>query len=450
LRQKVTSLLVGGYILLCIILGGSSQSPWPGLALDLLGLVLISWAGLHWRTSREQSLSVGPYLLLLFGLLIVLVQLIPLPANLWSSLPGRADLAKSIEALGFPLQPLPISETPYTSVLTLFSLMPAIAAFVAVERLSPSPRVLAVAIVVGMLGGVFLGAAQVAGGQDSWANLYAIHSSGASGFFANHNHMATLLLVGIPMIAALVVSAKSDRKKTAFGRFGIGVAVLIVIIVGIVLTGTRAAIALAVPIVVASMALFPAMIRWRRIAFGVTAVTLVVAVAIVVANPIMSTTPDSIGTSNVSSRVQIWSTTAKAIRDSFPIGTGLGSFEQVYHAYENPESVGGSYVNHAHNDYLELILELGAAGLVLIVCALAWWVIAVVRIWRSSLSSPIARAATIATAAILAHSFVDFPIRTGAISAIFAVCVALMAQHRRPTLTRKPGESRPARHMTIG
>jgi len=154
--------------------------------------------------------------------------------------------------------------------------------------------------------------------------------------------------------------------------------------------------------------------------------------------------------SSVTSRSQIWSTTGQAIADSMPVGTGLGSFEQVYRHYEDPWQVRSEYVNHAHNDYLELILELGAPGAILILLFLVWWAIAAVRIWTSQLSTPFSRAATIVTGTILAHSIVDFPLRTAAISAIFTVSIAIMAQHLVRAPVARKGELRPSKHVTLG
>ena len=56
------------------------------------------------------------------------------------------------------------------------------------------------------------------------------------------------------------------------------------------------------------------------------------------------------------------STTVEIIKDSFPIGTGLGTFSTVYRRYEDPSRVTRQFANHAHNDYVEAVLELGAAG----------------------------------------------------------------------------------------
>ena len=113
-------------------------------------------------------------------------------------------------------------------------------------------------------------------------------------------------------------------------------------------------------------------------------------------------------------------------------------------------AVTSEYVNHAHNDYLELVLELGAAGAVLIVLFLGWWAVAATRVWTSTLSTPFGRAATIATAAILAHSIVDYPLRTGALMAVFGAAIALMAQRSRSAPENKRSDLRPARHVKLG
>jgi O-antigen ligase len=113
-----------------------------------------------------------------------------------------------------------------------------------------------------------------------------------------------------------------------------------------------------------------------------------------------------------------------------PFGSGLGSFQSVYPLYERPDQVTITFVVHAHNDYAELILELGVAGIILILLFLAWWCGAVWRVWRTAEASPFARAAAIASAAVLIHSLVDFPLRTEAIATLFGMCLALLADSR--------------------
>lgn len=425
MRQRLPSIIVALYLLLCILLGGSGQGLWRNLALQLLGIGLIALATV--RPAARETKDADPlfiYLLLGLGLVVVLLQLLPLPA--------------------------PMSRDPYRSVLTLFGLIPALAMFFAVKLLQPSGRWLAFAIALGMAGSIALGALQVASGPKSWAYLYEFTNTGAVGTFANRNHLGTLLLVGIPFATALLVSSRGDRGGSRQGRVTIAAAALMLVGAGIVLNGSLAAIALALPVLLASAALVPAAARWRRVALPLSGLALVAAVAVIAMNPIASVA-SSLGIStSVQSRTDIWSRTSEAVQEHLPWGSGLGTFEPIYRQHEDPAAVNAEYVNHAHNDYLELALELGLPGILLMLLFLAWWALAAVKAWTSPLSTPFGRAATIASAAILAHSAVDYPLRTGAIAAIFGAAIALMAQRQRSGEEQGGSKSRRARHVSIG
>ena len=141
--------------------------------------------------------------------------------------------------------------------------------------------------------------------------------------------------------------------------------------------------------------------------------------------------------------------TAKAIRDFMPWGSGLGSFRSIYQLYESRDHITSTYVVHAHDDYVELALETGVAGVLLMIAFLVWWIRAARDAWRQGDGGAYARAASIASAAILIHSLVDFPLRTAAISAVFAMCLALLID-RRAEVARKESDLWPTRHVVLG
>jgi O-antigen ligase len=128
--------------------------------------------------------------------------------------------------------------------------------------------------------------------------------------------------------------------------------------------------------------------------------------------------------------------TIEAARAYMPIGSGLGTFVPVYGMFEKPEdTVADAYVNHAHNDALELWLDTGAVGLVLMGIFVAWFVLRSVKIWRGDpplgareIDWALARAGTLVVALVVAHSFVDYPLRTGAMMAIMAFACALLIE----------------------
>ena len=98
------------YLFLCLIAGGSVQSVWANLALQLLAIAIIGWALVGHRRSSDWT-PAGRQLLVLIlaAATLIAVQLIPLPAGLWSGLPGRAPIAEGYQILGYPLPSLPIS-----------------------------------------------------------------------------------------------------------------------------------------------------------------------------------------------------------------------------------------------------------------------------------------------------------------------------------------------------
>jgi O-antigen ligase len=127
--------------------------------------------------------------------------------------------------------------------------------------------------------------------------------------------------------------------------------------------------------------------------------------------------------------------TIEAAKAYMPLGSGVGTFVPVYAMFEKPEGLSDAYVNHAHNDALEVWLETGALGIVLMVLFVIWLVRRSVEIWRSTppngasaLDWSLARAATIVPALVMVHSLVDYQLRTGAMMAIMAFACALLVE----------------------
>ncbi|HEV2043803.1 MAG TPA: O-antigen ligase domain-containing protein, partial [Sphingomicrobium sp.] len=121
----------------------------------------------------------------------------------------------------------------------------------------------------------------------------------------------------------------------------------------------------------------------------------------------------------------------------------------IYAHYEDPATVERTYVNHAHNDYMEIVLETGLPGAVLLLLFLIWWSSRAFAIWRSPNAAELGRAACIASAAILLHSLVDYPLRTAAIATTMAMALGLMADPARRRQQVRLAELRPTRHLTL-
>jgi O-antigen ligase len=247
----------------------------------------------------------------------------------------------------------------------------------------------------------------------------------------------------------MVVTARSRSVQRYSATIAVMAAVAVVVVLGVALNGSLAGYGLALPVVAASaLIILPRRSPLRPWVMGGAILLLIGSVTALETTSIGAAKISQHATSAVQSRSHILAVTARAIGDFMPFGSGLGSFRSVYALYEVPGQVNETYVIHAHNDYAEAALELGAAGVILILLFLAWWGVAVWRAWRTSEAGPFARAAAIASGAILIHSLVDFPLRTAAIAACFGMCLALLADARAAPPKEK-GELRRMRQVII-
>ena len=441
------------YLFLCLIIGGSAQGIWANMLLQLLGVAIIAWAAASDGPPLGASAR-NLFLISVAGLAIVAVQLVPLSASIWAGLGGRDAIASSYALLGLGAPSFPLSLAPYDTLRAILALIPPLAMLCAMLRLKAyRGPLLALAVLSAAFCGIILGILQVASAEPENSPWYPYAQSNfgaATGFFANANHMATLLLVSLAFLAGSVRAARGRNVHRNSALLAVGVAAALVVVVGIVLNRSLAGYALAVPVLAASTILImPPRSHLRRWAGIAGAVCLVIALGMLESSSIRPAGFGAEAQTSVDSREEILGTTWKATRDFLPVGSGIGTFRRVYDLYENRDHVTRTYVIHAHNDYAELALEAGVPGVALLALFLVWWSAAFWNAWRSPDAGPFMRAASIASAAILAHSLVDFPLRTAAISTIFAMCLALLAD-RRSVTTSATSDLRPTRHISIG
>jgi len=444
------------YLLACLVLGGSAQGIWANMILQLAGLGLIAWAAIVPADSERRRGYALLFGIALFALAVGAAQLIPLPPAVWSQLGPRQVIADGYRVLGVALPWQPLSVAPYDSLSSLLSLIPPLGMLAAVLRLGCRPPLLAIALLVGTFAGILLGALQVSSPdpQASPWYLYAETNFGlATGFFANANHMADLLVVTLPFLAALLANAHGTGASVQ--RYSALVALVaaatLVIAVGIALNGSLAAYGLAVPVLLASAAIAlsgrSALGRWLA---PLAAILFIGAVGWLATTPLSSSASlRSNAQESVQSRTEILTTSLQATQAFMPFGSGIGTFPRVYGLFEDHDRLDpNTYVNHAHNDYVEIALETGVPGLIVLVLFVIWWVRVAWRAWAGADAEPFARAAAIASAAILLHSLVDFPLRTAAIGACFAVSLGLLLW-RRPSPGPDKSHLWPTRHVVI-
>lgn len=132
------------------------------------------------------------------------------------------------------------------------------------------------------------------------------------------------------------------------------------------------------------------------------------------------------------SRFQIWGATLRMIMEH-PFGVGPGRFADVFLRYQ-PVEFGASRVYHAHNDYLEILSEVGFPGGLLLMLALGVLLCRSLRYLVQAHDDPSLwwrRAAWLSVVCGLAHATVDFNLSSRPAVGFLFFCLVGVAASRR-------------------
>ena len=97
----------------------------------------------------------------------------------------------------------------------------------------------------------------------------------------------------------------------------------------------------------------------------------------------------------------------------FPFGTGFGAFETAYYIHEPSELLNPLYLNQAHNDILQVVIEGGLVSLAITLAGIVWLARIVLRMFRGTARDrKLALAASGVGIALVMASAVEYPLRT--------------------------------------
>lgn len=436
------------FVILTFVLGGGSRADLASLLL-LRPLAFIALVAGVIAITPEQAKSFKPiWWLGGASVLLVLLQLIPLPPALWSSLPGRDIIVDIFRVTGIKESWQPLTVDAFAGWNTLFSI--AVPAAVLVLMAGAGEKIggrLLKLLCILVFASAFLGILQVIGGPSNSFYFYRITNwDSATGLFANRNHNAMFLACGFPLLAVWASGLKGTiEQQRAYGYVAIAGAVALV--PTIVIAESRGGI------LIAAMGLVAAALIYRHPAAGIKArgarpvKSLAAAGMAIGASALIlllvltkrETAIDRLLNESVEDDLRfaalphIW----KMGLEAFPFGWGAGSFTNVYKVIEPTDLLAETYLNRAHNDLLEVFFEHGLFGVALIAAALIMLLVAGKRLWslRAILSKP--QSAVVerlrlgyAGFAILAMlgvgSLIDYPLRTPSLAALAAVSAAFI------------------------
>lgn len=421
------------YFITVLVAGGASAAGFAANALLQLGGVALI-AACIWRPDPHGALpSTGLRWFFVTLAALALVQFLPLPFALWRHLPGREEVVVAMTMLGAPRGWATLSLSPWASLASLAWWIPAQALFAATLRSdSPSAPTLVKSALGVAMASVALALIQ-RGGELLY--VYDITNFGAgTGFFANANHQASFLLGALALSAALFTTERAEKTRVARDPT-IALAYyasVLVLVFGVLLTGSVAGIGLLLPVGIGALLVTRPDLRLSlRLVIAIFAVLSLGALGLAMSGVLQDNFSGAAGGEG-HNRLDYLRTGLAYLATMAPLGSGLGTFVEVYPWFESAGAIGPTYVNHAHNDLLELLLETGVFGLAALGAFVWWWIARAGVVWRAAARNPYAQAATILVGAILVHSVVDYPLRTVADSSLFAVACALIVRPWRP------------------
>ena len=149
----------------------------------------------------------------------------------------------------------------------------------------------------------------------------------------------------------------------------------------------------------------------------------------------VSTLSDLESQSSYTSRKVVAKDTLSLIKDFPAFGCGLGNFQHLYPKYQS-EEVKQFFWDHAHNDYLEYLSEVGVIGTLIILIGIGLFLIKVIKRWRER-EDPYVKGITLggltALIAIIFHSISDFNLHIPANALLLSIILGLtyVTVHRR-------------------
>jgi len=403
---------------------------------------------------RARILLLAPGTLLGIGVL----QLAPLPTSWgWLGAPAseaRAAIAGIVPEAAVPLAPWSLSPPDTVDALARLAAYTLIglAAAVALRKERHVRQAALVIAASGTFQALYGSTEYLSGHQHIFGFAKEHYLSEATGTFINRNHFAGYLAMTLPFSLGLALTSARGRGSRAGGGVRgalrdwldstrpLALIAWIAVLctwTGVILSYSRAGLAAAV-LASATTLIVLRLGRARALALILgLAIPLLALLWLDIRAPGERFAAMGNELTSRTGRLVVWRTTLEMIGSHPLLGYGLGTFESAYgpqRSFAAPIRYG-----HAHNDWLEALLE-GGIGAVLALAALLWLAVRPVFSRERGDREPPALAACAAggVLAIALHSLTDFCLRIPAIPVLLAVLLAILARHAQDRAERAP------------
>lgn len=403
--------------------GGGSRYALSNLTVQILAIGYLVFA-IDRALRGWSDLQARLRILIALTLLLPLFQLIPLPPSLWQGLPGGEIAQRSRDLVGASDSWFPLTQDRARTILAFAALFPPLAIVVLRPREDFSQVFIRTIVALGVLN-IALGAVQFVAGANIPYGYPVVEVGRFYGLFANHNTSGLFFVIALCSLAALELEIGAKRAQFAI-KFALGV----LFVIGVLLTQSRSSATLTL-IPLTYFAVTFARSRSGQIKAFNWKILLPAAALTLVLGWILLT-QERLGQTMVrfgdlqDERPAIWRDTLVAIQTYFPMGSGMGSFDEVFQYFESLETLSPAYARRAHSDYLELGVEAGIAGWLVLAAWFVWggvtWLVERSRgLGRSQIAS------SLALLSIAGQSAIDYPLRNQAFLCLAVIFVVMLA-----------------------
>lgn len=431
-----------------LLMGGSSRG-------DITSLVIlrpIGFAALAYGLIVGTRDVFAPFKVLL-GLLLCLaavisLQLVPLPPSIWTQLPTREIYSQIYVQAGIPLPWMGLAISPAGALNSLFSLVIPAAVIILFSLLAEARQDrLYTVIWIGTIASTLFGMLQLLGPENGWMYFYRISNFGMPvGFFANRNHQGLFVAIGILLSAYLAAKAIMGRRTSPLLMTAAAGAILL-FLPFLLVNGSRAGLVLGAAMFVPSAYMIHRALNERSnqkgsalrkkrwvpwvILGGSAAIVAVLAAALTMSR---SLALDRLIGKEIEAdlRSSLLPYILDMAKTYLPFGSGFGSFVPAYKQIEPIELLQPSYINHAHNDWLEFIVEGGVPAAIILAGFIGWFCHAVFRRFfaRGRDFDMEGFVGSVIILACGAASLADYPLRTPIMMAVISVACCHLARDR--------------------
>lgn len=307
--------------------------------------------------------------------------------------------------------------------------------FIAAECLTTESTRKLFALVMSIFGFVYALFAMVQAltpnGKIFWFHTSHFASATVFGSYVNHNHFAGLMEMLTPIPFVVSMGHILQGGKRALVGFCAGL-----MATTIFLSGSRGGMIAFICQSIVFAALAFGKRRSPRLAMGSMAVCLFILSLLFFLDRGQALV--HLGDLSPDIRLDITKDSLKLFSHRPVMGWGLGTFPTIYPRYRSFYT--NLFINEAHNDYAQLLVETGVLGFALML----WFLVGLYRrglptsrSWEFRWDWGLSLAALLGCTGILVHSFVDFNLQIPANAAFFYALCGLAASKPLETVSRR-------------